>query len=293
MDFLSDQAQRSLIALGYSDWISCLDQLVEKSLEEYGLELIKPLAGGRAGTVIQVSSDKEIRVLKLSPPDITPGQANALRALGGKPFPKLLDSNHLDGSILMEYIPSEPCPERAPLDLDQGARIVRFFEERPLENYFGTHLEQLTRWLDSQIKESPGPTMLGRIALAKRLMDEAPSDNYRHIHGDLGNYNLIEDKNREIWAVDPLGIQGPAAYDAASFIVHSGFNSKEISGKIGEIAELLELQPLETARWAAVRSTALAMNSHNCEEWLRYRYYNDVADTLVREFKLPAHCSRC
>ena len=128
--------------------------------------------------------------------------------------------------------------------------------------------------------------MFERISLTQGLISNAPKDNYQHIDGGLGNHNLIEDSKQCSLAIDPLGIEAPASYDAASFIIYSGFDPEKTPEQLTVLASLVDRPLEEIARWTAVRSIDLAINAHNSEELIRHRYYNAAVEVLILEFCL-------
>jgi streptomycin 6-kinase len=152
-------------------------------------------------------------------------EIEALRAYQGKPIVELLEADRQLGALLLKrVIPGTPLSK---LDDDEeataiGAQLIGHLPApAPTEHQFPT----VARWAQAfdrlrvRFDGKTGPLPARMVEKAERLFEEleASSPVRRLLHGDLHHDNILCN-GKESWvAIDPKGVIGDPAYEAARF----------------------------------------------------------------------------
>ena len=208
-------------------WLEGLPDLLEECLERWSLSLEGPLPELRYHYLAYVrTADGKDAVLKLGVPDrelIT--EVQYLRAARGGPVVKLWKADPERGALLLERIrPGTPLSSLG--DDEEAARIgARLIREAQLSGPFRGDFPTLADWarafsrLRGRFGGSTGPLPERVVGRAETLLTElsAPGPEPRLLHGDLHHANILQ-RGEGDWAViDPKGVIGDPAYEAARF----------------------------------------------------------------------------
>jgi len=208
-------------------WLEGLPELLEDCLERWSLTLEAPLPELRYHYLAYVrTTGGRGAVLKLGVPDrelVT--EAGFLRAAEGEPLVKLLEADPERGALLLDRIrPGTPLSSWG--DDQEAARIgARLIKEVPLPEPAEGDFPSLSDWirafsrLRARFEGGAGPLPERVLAKAEGLFTElsAPGSEPRLLHGDLHHDNILQDQEGGWTVIDPKGVIGDLAYEAARF----------------------------------------------------------------------------
>jgi streptomycin 6-kinase len=214
------------LAVGASDWLDGLPQLICDLEADWGLVLGAPLPGATEAFVAEVALvDGTPAVLKLLLPrddDAARNEITVLRLAGGEGCPMLLRHDASRGAVLLERLGRSlaecghslerrheilcaaaarlwrPAPRRAlPTGAEKGRWLVSFIE---------TTWEALDRPCSERAVEHALDCAARRIA----AHDE---ERAVLVHGDVHQWNALESPGGGFKLVDPDGLVAEAEYD--------------------------------------------------------------------------------
>lgn len=223
-------------------------------------------------------------VLKLGfpgEPD-THREAAALSAFGGRGMVRLLASDVGFGAMLLERVAPGDSLVRARDDAEAtriiAETMVRIRTPAPPKSDF-PHVRDRARGF-ARLRERyggmTGPLPEELVALAERLFAElldTTNEEYL-LHGDLHHDNVLRSENGYI-AIDPKGIVGDAAYEAAAIMYNPpGVSSRPnlrrvLESRISMICDVTGLEWERVLGWAqaqAVLSAVWSVEDHG-EVW--------------------------
>lgn len=263
-----------------NDWVATIPMIINAAIEEYKLETVEQMKGGKLGIVILCKKNNQYVVLKIIHPREAAGQIAALQSLEG-PFPKIIDSNAATGTILLEYLEGEPWDMEKPIDIGAAAAIMEIVHSTPLENYYAKAPAFLDECLTPA--DNASSQLLDYIDKARQLAKQAPEAD-THIHGDLGAHNFFL-SNGQLIVLDPSGFSGAAEFDVGSFITRSGRSKDQTLKMIPIFTDLLNLDEREVARWTIYRMT-LSGNRKLRRGFVEdYQAYMDVLPKLYNHYQ--------
>lgn len=209
-------------------WLASFPDLLARCVEAWGIAVGPPLPGLTYNYVAPATrADGAPAVLKLGVPDreFASGAA-ALRAFDGQGAVRLLEADLDRGALLLERAePGTPLSDDP--DEDRANRVVagvlrRLWRPAPVDEAlirveeWAGGFARLRRLFGGGTGPLPGPL----VAEAERLYADlcASTPERALLHGDLHHGNVLA-AQREPWlAIDPKGLVGDPAYDAAALL---------------------------------------------------------------------------
>ncbi len=208
-------------------WLERLPALVRMCQERWRLSIesvVRDLSYNLV--VLVVTADGTEAVLKLGVPNPElRTEIAALRAFQGGPVVGLLTADVDLGALLLRRL--EPGRPLSDVESDEeatviGARTIRDLpvaepsaHEFPTVGDWARAFERLRAWFDGSTGPLPGRMVDGAEHLLRDL--EASSSRRMLLHGDLHHDNMLFDRESGWTAIDPKGVIGDPAYEAARF----------------------------------------------------------------------------
>jgi streptomycin 6-kinase len=213
-------------------------------------------------------SDGTLAVLKLGVPH--PGltsEIETLRAWDGRGAARLLESDAAEGALLLERLRPGTLLSELGLARDDEATTIAaaLFTELhappPPDHGLPTLAARTDGILRAQ-RAGFAPALIGLAAdLRQELLASAPAPVL--LHGDLHHFNVLRAERRPWLAIDPKGVVGDPAYDAAPFLWNpisalgdAPDRAAIVARRIDRLAEHLDRARL--VRWALVQSVLSA-----------------------------------
>lgn len=214
-------------------WLNAFPDHLAACVARWGLALDSPYALAYRFSYNYVApmvlTDGSPAVLKLSVPQgELLHEIAALRAYGGRGAVRLLDADSTIGALLLERVmPGTPLRELARRDDDaataHAAQVMStLWRTPPGDHDFPT----VARWAAGlqrcRLRYHGGTGPLPRAlveraeALFHELLDGSEPDYL--LHGDLHHDNLLAAERAPYLAIDPKGVVGEAAYEAAALL---------------------------------------------------------------------------
>ena len=245
------------------DWLGRLPRLLADCVARWGLTPEPPFAGLSYHYVAPATCADGTRVvLKAGVPGPSLcAEAAALRHYGGRGAVRLLDAEEDQGVLLLERL--EPGATLVTMAEDAATRIAAdvmrgLWAAPPSVHAFPT-LDDLGRdfpRLRAQFG-GPGPlppALVGRAeaALAELLVTQAAPVL---LHGDLHHGNILSAR-RAMWlAIDPKGIVGEPAFEAAQFLLNPSPPPKHVLARRLDIfSEALGLDRARLRGWGLIKA---------------------------------------
>jgi streptomycin 6-kinase len=229
----------------------------------WDLRHLTPLARGGTGAELLAATGKrgEAVVLKLSlPGQAVRAEADALAGFGGIGAARLLAADPAEGALLIERIrPGTPLLAVAAEDDDAATRIaarVMIALRRPVPP--GALLAEAAGWarlpLRARAEAWPlPPDLLDRgAALFRDLGASAAVAPPVLLHGDLHHTNILADGGSGWRAIDPRGLFGDPAFEAAALLRNppgSPSVARAARRRVAILAEETGLEPRRIAGW--------------------------------------------
>jgi streptomycin 6-kinase len=280
-----DAAARVVAILGDAGraWIRGAPDLVASLLAEWSLTPDgPPFTGGYASLVLPVTGAGAGRlVLKLAPSAAwIADESRALAHWDGHGSVRLIRVDLERGALLCERaIPGQSLLDTPDIDDDGAAEIVAGVIAQlaaapaPAATAILPTLESWTENLRAHV-QSPLADLARTADRAHRMAGEllASSSSRIVLHGDLHPGNVLRASRQPWLAIDPKGLVGPAAAEAAAYLRNPRrwlLDQPDATAIIGRrmdlFAERLDCDVREIAGWAyvlAVLSAAWAVEDH-------------------------------
>lgn len=273
-------------------WLAEIPMLVSHYANIWQLDVEPPFEGLTYNYVAPViRSDGSPAVLKIGVPEQEQrAEIFALQAFAGLGIARLLESNVDDHVLLIERLsPGEMLstlfPERDDEATGAAAKIMnRLASSAPAERHEFSTLEGWATRGMRELRETfdggAGPFPVRLVERAESLFDEliASTDALSLIHGDLHHMNILSSDLHRGWlAIDPKGVIGDRAYEAAPFIlnpntrIHTAPNLKQIlARRIDHLSEALDIDRYRIHGWALSFSVLSAWWSYDdTGDWRR------------------------
>ena len=272
---IPDVLARNVIGFRGEDgrqWLARLPELVTGYVESWNLEPGEPCPGMSYNYLCFVSlEDGADAVLKLGVPGgPVHSEADALRAFDGRACVRLLRADRAAGVLLLERVrPGATLDTIEDDDAATGAAaevMARVRRPAPGNHPFATvrkwseGLARLRVAFDGSTGPFPKEMVERAEALYAELLDNTTASFL--LHGDLHHANLLS-AGREPWlAIDPQGVVGDPAYEAAPFLRNNLSGSADPAGTVARrariIAETMDLDPGRLLDWARAESVLSA-----------------------------------
>jgi streptomycin 6-kinase len=276
-------------------WLDHLPALVETCAQQWRLSIQAPLPALSYGfAAFAVRADGTEAVLKISVPNPElHTEIEALRLFRGRPVVELLEADPAHGALLLKRLdpglPLSQTPEdEATVIAAHLMRQLRMPE--PVDHAFPT----VARWglafdrLRARFDGKTGPLPRRLVEKAERLLEELQASSPRRalLHGDLHHDNILSDGGRGWVAIDPKGVIGDPAYEAARFQHNPipGFLSEDAPRavarrRVDTLSSILRVDPSRLLAWAFF-DTVLAACWSIEENGHRLRYHLSCAEVF-------------
>ena len=257
------------------EWLNGLPALISEIEKRWSLSTGRPFPGIWANWVAPATiSDGTPAVLKLCFPGEKEFQseAEALRLFDGCGICRLLRLDLERGAMLLERC--EPGSSLANIEDDERATtiaadvLLRLRRPAPIEHNFplvsdwARGFERLRRRYDGET----GPMPAALVERAEALFAElVPTQAEPHLlHGDFHHDNVLSARRDGWMAVDPKGVIGDPAYDAATLLreppelAHAPRAGKILERRLDQLSEVLSLDRERLRGWALAQSVLSA-----------------------------------
>ena len=210
-------------------------------------------------------------------------EIEALRLYQGKSAVKLLDADHKLGALLLQrVIPGSPL---STLVDDEQATVIaaQLMRDLPVPAPADHPFPTVERWglafnrLRDRFEGKTGPLPRRMVEKAEQLLPDLESSSPQQmlLHGDLHHENILFAKEQGWLAIDPKGVVGDPAYEAARFQLNPipGFLSMDHPQQIAQrrveiLASVLKIDSARLLAWGffdAVLTACWSLEDH--EDW--------------------------
>ena len=162
----------------------------------------------------------------------------------------------MPGNSLKSYFPKKDLEA-----VQIAVELMQKLHQAPINN----NLSHIRDWLKALDKDVDIPFSI--LKKARRLRDELLKTSYKQafLHGDFHHDNIIQ--NGKDWvAIDPKGVIGDPAFEAAAFIINpipelfdSNNASDIIEKRIIEFSRLLNIDINRIKDWCFVKNVLCAI----------------------------------
>lgn len=167
-------------------------------------------------------------------------------------------------STSIRIFPGYPLGDHAGpsnLDLQRVAEALTLITGRPPPRY---DLPPVTAWLRRRLEidtlvdlppnQRPASTAERRTALG--LLDELENSGEGNLcHGDASPWNLLTGTEGRVWMIDPRGVAGTVAYDAA-VILSKAPRTADQDVMVRTFSKVLNVEVQEIKAWMTIAGTA-------------------------------------
>jgi streptomycin 6-kinase len=270
-----------------------LPNLIEACSERWHLSIEAPVPGlSYSYVALAVTVDGSEAVLKITVPnpELTTEIA-ALRAFRGRPVVDLLASDQELGALLLRrLVPGTPL-SRLKDDEETTAIAARLMRDVPAPEPSDHPFPTVGRWtrafdrLRARFDGGSGPLPGPLVEKAERLFAEldASASQRMLLHGDLHHDNVLADVQDGWVLIDPKGVIGDPAYEAARFQHNPipGFLSMDHPCAVAErrieiLASILQEDRARLLAWAFFDAVLAAC--WDVEESSDWRYHLACAE---------------
>lgn len=211
-----------------SAWLQRLPDLLDEFAQRWSLTILPHFSNLSYNYVAPaLRADGTEVILKLCVPlSEMLTELNALRLYDGRGICRLLDSDEVQGAMLLERL--KPGVMLATVTDDETATAIaaqvmrQLWRPAPAEHAFPT----VAKWaqgldrLRKRFDGGTGPFPVKLVEEAERLFAELIPTMGEPVllHGDLHHYNILQ-AEREPWlAIDPKGVVGEPAYEIGALL---------------------------------------------------------------------------
>ena len=262
-------------------WLDELPGLQHRLASLWSLRLRDWLPSRGSCVIRAVTVNDEPVVVKIPViPSDTISERLVLEYWDGDAAARLLGADTASGALLVEWVQGRPFGEEvdAPRTLRRAGDYLRELHRRrhATPPSLPTLEQKLAPWRRSRERRETangGASVLeasspGREAAVRGwLADSADDGGGAVIHGDLHPRNLLVRPDASLVAIDPYGVRGDPARDAASLGLFFREDSRA-TRRLDALAESAELDPVRVAAHAYL----LAVGAH------RFRTAYDIPD---------------
>lgn len=299
---LSEKFKRRIIGVWGEEgraWLDQLPTLIAMCQEQWGLSIKAPLPNLSYNFVAPATKDDGTEtILKI-------GVANkelateieALRLYGGRFAVKLLKSDRKLGALLLQKVtPGSPL---SGLVDDEEATIIaaQLMRNLPVPVPADHPFPTVEQWslafneLRDRFGGKTGPLPRRMVEKAEQLLPDLQNSSPQQVllHGDLHHENILLDKERGWLAIDPKGVVGDPAYEAARFQLNPipGFLAMDQPQQIAQrrveiLASILEIDQSRLLAWGFFDTVLTACWSiEGNEDWHYSMACAEILETLM------------
>ena len=206
-------------------WLDRLTSLIDTYTESWNLTIHSTLPNPSYSFIAYAkTADGTDAVLKIGVPNPElRNEIDALRAFARGPAVPLLRADSDQGVVLLRRI--KPGTPLAEIEDDDGATITAasLILDLPAAPPHGRVFPTIKRWaqaferLRSRFGGSTGPVPVHLVDNAERLLVDLQASRMEKLllHGDLHHRNILLSQEAGWLAIDPKGVVGDPAYEAA------------------------------------------------------------------------------
>jgi streptomycin 6-kinase len=243
------------------DWLPRLPEILRELAERWELELGEPFADLSYHYVVRAQRAGEALVLKVGVPNPEmPHEVHALEVFSGGDTVRLHASDVELGAQLLEQV--SPGGDLWQLDEDEAVRVAGAIMRRlprpaPDDGHRFPTLEDWAGAFDRYDARFPdgGPLPAPRVERARALFRELPKAGgpAMLLHGDLHHANVLRAERQPWLVIDPKGVVGDPAFEAACFLRNAFERSADpratLEGGAAVLSEALEVERDHILRW--------------------------------------------
>ncbi|MBX3710167.1 MAG: phosphotransferase [Gammaproteobacteria bacterium] len=246
-------------------WICSLPIIVERLADYWSLSNIVPANNMNWNYVAYaIQKNHDHVVLKISSDRTTlESEYIALMHFDGDGAIKLIDRHSECQAILLEQaIPGNTLKENYPAEIEKTitsyARVVKAIASRKSPNFTYVHMSTWCEAIDKIQDERISDHFVNKAKQLKSKLLDSVKHEYL-CHGDLHLENIILNKN-EWLAIDPKGIIGEMAFEAAAFDLLDNDELKDLStieskiiSRVNQLSIALGIDSSRLLSWVFLR----------------------------------------
>lgn len=244
----SEEFKRRIIGVWGDEgkvWLDQLPGIVATCRQQWSLSIKGPLPDLSYNFVASaIRKNKEV-ILKIGVPnkELTT-EIEALRLYKGRKAVELLEADHQRGSLLLQRItPGKPLSGLAD---DEEATLIaaQLMRDLPIPVPTDHSFPTVKQWglafkrLRDRFEGKTGSLPQWMVQKAEQLLLDLESSTPQQmlLHGDLHHENILFDHEKGWLAIDPKGVVGDPAYEAARFQLNPipGFLSMEYPQQVAQ-----------------------------------------------------------
>jgi len=249
------------------EWLDRLPAIIAACQARWGLASISPvpdLSYNFVAFVVQADGTEAVLKIGVPNPELIT-EIEALRNYQGRHAVALLDADRDLRALLLQRL--NPGKSLSELENDEAATAIaaHLMRDLPIPEPANHQFPTLGRWalafkrLRERFDGKTGPLPLRMVEKAERLFQELQASNSRQmlLHGDLHHDNIRANGENDWLAIDPKGVIGDPAYEAARFQHNPipDFLSMDHTQRIAQrrveiIAPILQEDPSRLLAWA-------------------------------------------
>mgnify|MGYP001130247129 CR=1 FL=1 len=274
-------------------WLERLPALVEVCARRWGVSVRSPvpdLSYNFVAFVVTAEGTEAVLKIGVPNPELTT-EIDALRAYEGGPIVELLEADRELGALLIRRLVPGTSLVEARDDEEGTVTAAHLMCALPVEEPSGHEFPKVETWalafdrLRARFHGGTGPLPSRLVSKAERVFRElqTSSPGRMLLHGDLHHENILADGERGWAAIDPKGVIGDPAYEAARFQHNPipGFLSMDDPRVVAErrvemLASILQEDRARLLGWAFFDAVLAACWS--VEEGTDWRYHLSCAE---------------
>lgn len=281
-------------------WLDRLPEIITACQERWELSIksvVPDLSYNYVAFVVKADGTEAVLKIGVPNPELMT-EIEALRNYQGKHTVALLDADPNLGALLLKrLIPGRPLSD---LENDEEATVIaaHLMRELPVPEPANHQFLTIGRWAQAfkRLRErfggKTGPLPRRMVEKAERLFQELQTSNSRQmlLHGDLHHDNILSNGKDGWLAIDPKGVIGDPAYEAARFQHNpiprflSMDHPKKVAQQRAEIkASILQEDRFRLLAWGFFDAVLGACWSveENSDSWRYSISCAEILDTLV------------
>ena len=283
-----------------SEWLERLPTIITACQERWALSIKSPAPELSFNFVaFVVKADGAEAVLKIGVPDTElMTEIEALRLYQGRGAVELLDADRHLGALLLKRL--RPGRHLSDLENDEKATVIaaQLMRELPIPAPSNHHFPTIGRWalafnrLRERFEGKTGPLPLRMVDKAEQLWPElqASSPGEMLLHGDLHHDNILSNGENGWLAIDPKGVIGDPAYEAARFqhnpiphFLSMDHPQQVVQRRVGIMASILQQDQARLLAWGFFDAMLGACWSveDNGDDWPYFIACAEILEAMV------------